>query len=68
MDFGLTRRLPQTDMSASLEASLSALAGEGTTAGTLPYMSPEQLRAETIDSRSDIFLSRFDDHLTGSRS
>ncbi|MBM3792159.1 MAG: serine/threonine-protein kinase, partial [Acidobacteria bacterium] len=55
MDFGLAKRLPQADQSASLEETVSALTKEGTTAGTLPYMSPEQLRAEAVDHRSDIF-------------
>jgi len=55
MDFGLAKRVPRPDMSASLEETVSALTKEGTTAGTLPYMSPEQLRAEAIDHRSDIF-------------
>jgi len=55
MDFGLAKRLPQADASASLEETVTALTQEGTTAGTLPYMSPEQLRGEPIDQRSDIF-------------
>jgi serine/threonine protein kinase len=46
MDFGLAKRLVQAEGSMSQEATLSALTGEGTTLGTLPYMSPEQLRGE----------------------
>ncbi len=55
MDFGLAKRLVRGEMSASSEVTVSALTKEGTTAGTLPYMSPEQLRAEAVDHRSDIF-------------
>jgi eukaryotic-like serine/threonine-protein kinase len=37
---------------AETEALLSAA---GALIGTVPYMSPEQVRAETVDGRSDIF-------------
>jgi eukaryotic-like serine/threonine-protein kinase len=50
LDFGLARLLPQTDEMTS-EMLTDTQAG----AGTLPYMSPEQLRGESMDARSDIY-------------
>lgn len=44
MDFGL----------AKLKGSLK-VAGSSTTAGTMAYMSPEQIRGEDADARSDLF-------------
>jgi predicted ATPase/tRNA A-37 threonylcarbamoyl transferase component Bud32/Tfp pilus assembly protein PilF len=52
LDFGLAQAssLPGSD-----EATGSPLTATGSIAGTVPYMSPEQLRGGTLDSRSDIF-------------
>ncbi len=44
MDFGLAKL-----------ANRSMMTQEGTTLGTIAYMSPEQARGETVDSRSDIW-------------
>jgi len=44
MDFGLAKL-----------AGRSALTKEGTTLGTVAYMSPEQARGETVDHRADIW-------------
>ena len=58
MDFGLARRanplglLADEDSTRSWEPSITA---EGTIVGTLLYMSPEQLRSEELDARSDLF-------------
>lgn len=55
MDFGVAKRvappLGADDVTAG--ASTATLPGEPT--GTLAYMSPEQIRAESIDARSDVF-------------
>ncbi|MFC1500582.1 protein kinase [Candidatus Zixiibacteriota bacterium] len=56
MDFGLAKQLAQgledTDSEVSLTASLTQ---EGVLVGSLGYMSPEQVRGEKLDFRSDIF-------------
>jgi serine/threonine protein kinase len=53
MDFGLAKRVVAQDVGE--QETTAALTKEGTTLGTVPYMSPEQLRGEEIDARSDIF-------------
>jgi Tol biopolymer transport system component/serine/threonine protein kinase len=55
MDFGLAKQLIPAGGIQSQEESMTALTRSGMTLGTLAYMSPEQLRGETIDARSDIF-------------
>jgi len=59
LDFGLAKQAPKapTDATASLDgASSSASDSEtGSTAGTAPYMSPEQALGEPLDARSDLF-------------
>jgi len=54
MDFGLAKQL-QSEGEASTEETLTKLTEEGSTLGTLAYMSPEQLRGLAVDPRSDIF-------------
>jgi serine/threonine protein kinase len=55
LDFGLAKMLGRDDVASSELATESLMSEPGVIAGTVPYMSPEQLRAEAIDSRSDIF-------------
>ena len=55
LDFGLAK---VTHLRQSAESQLkteSLLSEPGLVAGTVPYMSPEQVRNEEIDPRSDIF-------------
>ena len=53
MDFGLASVMP--GVAGSESETMSLLTTPGTILGTVPYMSPEQARAETLDGRSDIF-------------
>jgi dienelactone hydrolase/predicted Ser/Thr protein kinase len=55
MDFGLAKQVIQTEAAVTQEESLTALTRGGSTLGTLAYMSPEQLRGQAVDARSDIF-------------
>jgi predicted ATPase len=52
LDFGLAQR---TSVTGDDAASVSLMTATGLIAGTVPYMSPEQLRGEEVDGRSDIF-------------
>ncbi len=53
MDFGLAKRAVPTVGSESQEHTASAMTRSGMTVGTLAYMSPEQVRGEEVDVRSD---------------
>jgi serine/threonine protein kinase/TolA-binding protein len=50
LDFGLAVPMP-----AVRHGSMSAGTWSGRTSGTAPYMSPEQVRGENLDARSDLF-------------
>jgi serine/threonine protein kinase/formylglycine-generating enzyme required for sulfatase activity len=53
MDFGLAKLMhPDVESEAETEARIST---PGAIIGTVPYMSPEQVRGEALDGRSDIF-------------
>src|SRR5882724_605890 len=53
LDFGLATLLPRVEPSQETVSLLDT--GLGT--GTLPYMSPEQLRGEAVDGRADIWAA-----------
>jgi len=59
LDFGLAKAaaplLAGSSDSAETATGLAEISREGTIAGTLQYMSPEQLEARPVDARSDIF-------------
>ena len=53
MDFGLAKRV--TPVEGQEQEITTALTKQGSTLGTVPYMSPEQVRGQEVDTRSDIF-------------
>ena len=52
MDFGLAKRVAMEGQDQEITAVLTET---GSTLGTVPYMSPEQVRGQQVDTRSDIF-------------
>jgi len=67
LDFGLAKSERPV---AADDQTITVLTGEAQVVGTLPYMSPEQLRGKDIDARSDIFAfgAVLYEMLTGSRA
>jgi len=53
LDFGLAKLVPSAGAGATQTTALQT--DPGTVLGTAGYMSPEQLRGEEVDARSDIF-------------
>jgi TolB-like protein/Tfp pilus assembly protein PilF len=55
LDFGLARLDQPVDTEGETRSEAPALTGAGTVLGTVGFMSPEQVRGEPADHRSDIF-------------
>lgn len=55
MDFGLAKLIQQAAVVQSEAETEAKLSTPGAIIGTVPYMSPEQVRGEALDGRSDIF-------------
>jgi Tol biopolymer transport system component len=55
LDFGLAKLVQPEARKAGMEPPVAALTQEGLIVGTAGYMSPEQVRGDSVDHRSDIF-------------
>jgi serine/threonine protein kinase/Flp pilus assembly protein TadD len=55
LDFGLAKVVRESVSTTSEAETCSLLTDPGMIIGTVPYMSPEQLRGEPVDERSDLF-------------
>ncbi|MBP7147437.1 MAG: protein kinase [Acidobacteria bacterium] len=57
LDFGLAKRVPGADAAPDRTISLDAphLTRAGAAIGTAAHMSPEQVRGENLDARTDLF-------------
>ncbi len=55
LDFGLAKTLAGIEPVQDNKTSIERLTESGVVVGTLSYMSPEQLRGELLDERTDIF-------------
>lgn len=55
MDFGIAKFVAQRSPLETVAENESTLTEPGVLLGTVPYMSPEQVRGEELDGRSDVF-------------
>jgi len=55
LDFGLAKVMREKTLPESEAETATLVTQSGVIIGTVPYMSPEQVRAEDLDGRSDIF-------------
>ena len=55
LDFGLAKQIRSTDIVDNEAPTATLLSKPGLVIGTMPYMSPEQVKGEPLDPSSDIF-------------
>ena len=55
LDFGLAKLTTEFGSTGATDLPTETLTSDGSIQGTVPYMSPEQVRAQNTDHQSDIF-------------
>jgi serine/threonine protein kinase len=57
LDFGVAKVMAETSAASSRDSTVDdhRLTGPGTMVGTIGYMSPEQVRGQNLDARTDLF-------------
>ena len=55
LDFGLAKKMRPSDPVDDEAPTATLLSTPGLVVGTMPYMSPEQVKGETLDASSDLF-------------
>ncbi|HBB94733.1 MAG TPA: hypothetical protein DC054_05025 [Blastocatellia bacterium] len=55
LDFGLARMTPSEQSTDPEAKTVTQLTEEGSIVGTIAYMSPEQLKGQPVDTRTDLF-------------
>ncbi|HWW85986.1 MAG TPA: serine/threonine-protein kinase, partial [Vicinamibacterales bacterium] len=55
LDFGLAKLMPTGGVPAAMTGAPTGLTEPGAVIGTVSYMSPEQVRGEAVDARTDLF-------------
>ena len=55
LDFGLAKQMRSSDTVDNEAPTATLLSSPGLVVGTMPYMSPEQVKGEPLDASSDIF-------------
>jgi len=55
LDFGIAKALAGSARAAAATSKPTALTGTGMILGTAPYISPEQVRGQPVDARTDIW-------------
>ncbi|MBZ5561389.1 MAG: protein kinase [Acidobacteriia bacterium] len=57
LDFGIAKLLKPPRETIGTNATTDSASGDQATAGTLPYMAPEQLQSQPVDARSDTWAA-----------
>jgi len=55
LDFGLAKLVRDAGLTETTETAGYPVSSEGQVLGTVPYMAPEQVRGEAVDTRTDLF-------------